>query len=174
MSKIVLPSSLVCLLVIFSALGLVSVAHADPQAGTQSSNPAPGPIGIVSTNGAVCDPYNPTNCQTGLAAAYATALASTVSDVKATGSAQIGRVNCYNPNATVAYVQLFNAPHASVTLGTTAPSDVIPLQATAQGGFSIGGIGETLGGTGLSWAATTTPTGSTGVGTGLVCSISYK
>src|SRR5271170_1146404 len=30
----------------------------------QSGNPSPGPVGVISANVAVCDPYNPNNCLT--------------------------------------------------------------------------------------------------------------
>lgn len=36
----------------------------DVVAAQQSGNPSPGPIGIVSSNVAVCDPSNPMNCLT--------------------------------------------------------------------------------------------------------------
>ena len=38
---------------------------------------------------------------------------------------QLAKLYCYNPNASVAYVQVFNTASGSVTLGTTKPSGVL-------------------------------------------------
>jgi hypothetical protein len=59
-----------------------------------------------------------------------------------------------NRNATVAYVQVFNRPAASVTLGTTTPLLSIETPATAGRVVALG-IMMDFGGDGFSIAATT-------------------
>ena len=67
-----------------------------------------------------------------------------------------------NTTAAVAYLQVFNAPAASVTLGTTAPTMSIGLPASSAMVFPVPESGIYMGGGGLSMAGTTTRTGSTG------------
>lgn len=87
-----------------------------------------------------------------------------------TTTGELRRVTCYNPNASAAYVQLFNAATSNVTVGTTAPYDVVPLQATTTVTWAVpaGDIYSVA----ISAAATTTYNGSTSPGTALVCSFS--
>ncbi len=68
-----------------------------------------------------------------------------------------------NTNATVAYVQVFNMPAASVTLGTTAPILSIEVPATSGRVIANGAI-MVFGGNGFSIAATTTRGGNTALG----------
>ena len=102
------------------------------------------------------------------------ALSTTVEAIKASAG-ELGNILCYNPNATVAYVQVFNVAAASVTLGSTAPNYIVSVPATSNGGYSglPGGHGMAFG-TAISFAATTTPTGSTAPGTGLTCSYGFN
>jgi hypothetical protein len=95
-------------------------------------------------------------------------------DVKATAGF-VGKVHCYNPNATVAYVQVFNVVHGSVTLGTTVPTDIVAIApSTTDGWIADYGAGVNLGGSGISVAATTTYGGLTAPGSALVCSVWVK
>ena len=66
-----------------------------------------------------------------------------------------------NTTAAVAYLQIFNLPAASVTLGTTVPKLSIGLPASAAMSLPIA-LGLKLDGQGISIAGTTTRTGSTG------------
>ena len=88
---------------------------------------------------------------------------TTVRVVKTVPGALNGYV-IYNPNAVVSYVQCFDTADA-VTLGTTVPSFVIPMPATA-GANVLTDQGITLT-KGLAIACTTTATGSTAPSTGL-------
>lgn len=87
-----------------------------------------------------------------------TALSNTKVAVKASAGS-FGGYMLYNPNAAVAYVQVFDVASASVTLGTTAPTYVItvPPAAGANLEFSLGIAHATA----ITLAATTTATGST-------------
>jgi hypothetical protein len=78
----------------------------------------------------------------------------------------------YNPNASAAYVQIFNAQASAVTLGTTTPDMVITLPAGA-GANVMNPLGIKFG-TALSIAVTTTRTGSTGVGSTVDYTMFYK
>lgn len=84
------------------------------------------------------------------------ALTNTAAAVKA-AAGQSGGYAFYNPNATVAYVQVFNTASGSVTLGTTAPLYSIPVPPTATVNVEFAnGIAHSAA---ISIAATTTPTG---------------
>jgi len=100
------------------------------------------------------------------------ALSTTVQSVKSSAG-QLGRVYCYNPNASVAYVQIFNATTGNVTLGSTTPTDFVPIAATATGGWAKSPVGDQYS-TAISVAATTTYNGSTAPGTALPCSFDYN
>jgi hypothetical protein len=78
----------------------------------------------------------------------------------------------YNPNASVEYIQVWDVASGSITVGTTAPTYVIPIPATtgANVEFSVGIAHATA----INIAATTTPTGSTAPGTALVGFVIYK
>jgi hypothetical protein len=79
-------------------------------------------------------------------------------------------VSCYNPNATVAFVQIFDIVGA-VTLGTSTPKTVLAIGATSTGGATMMNLGFA---NAIKSAATTTATGSTGPTTDLVCSFGSR
>jgi len=97
---------------------------------------------------------------------------TTVQTVKGT-AAELGGYIIYNPNASVAYVQLFDVASATtVTLGTTVPDMVIPLPAGAAANIEYAnGVGFA---NGIKLACTTTGSGSTAPGTGLDMTILFK
>jgi hypothetical protein len=93
-----------------------------------------------------------------------TALSNTKTEIKATAGT-FGGYMLDNPNATLVYVQVWNLPAASVTVGTTAPTYTIPIPPGAGANLEISnGIKHD---TGITIAATTTPTGSTAAATAL-------
>ena len=69
-------------------------------------------------------------------------------------------MHAVNGDADVRYIQVFNVPAASVTLGTTVPVLVLTLPASSSNTFSFPSL-VSLEGTGISVAATTTATGNT-------------
>jgi hypothetical protein len=101
------------------------------------------------------------------------ALSATVVAVKTSGG-QLSTLVCNNPNSAVIYVQVFDAANGSVILGATAPKFAVPIPPNSlNGGFALGTVGAQFA-TAISLAATTTPTGSTAPGTGLVCAEFYE
>lgn len=97
----------------------------------------------------------------GSSAFFNDAVAGTVIAVKNQGPTQITAVSLVNTTAAAAYLQIFNVPQSQVTLGTTIPAWTIRLLASAALTLPLD-TPAALGGTGLSVAGTTTPTGSTG------------
>lgn len=67
----------------------------DVVAAQQSGNPSPGPIGIVSSNVAVCDPSNPMNCliPAGGGPQVGARASGTTTGVTATLPAVVGKTN---------------------------------------------------------------------------------
>lgn len=100
------------------------------------------------------------------------ALSTTVESIKSSAG-QLGKMLCYNPNSSTAYVQIFNIASGSVTLGSSVAVDVVPIPATLNGGFTLPLPGEQFS-TAISFAATTTATGSTAPATALTCSYVYN
>lgn len=93
-----------------------------------------------------------------------TALSTTLKQI-VVGPAVLDAYSLLNPNATIAFIQLFDtATAAAVTLGTTLPTEIVPLGigATAQ----LSKIGSKFV-NGIFAAATTTATGNTALGTAL-------
>lgn len=91
--------------------------------------------------------------------AYSAQVNATKAEVSAV-PVRIGGLVLKNTTAGDAYVQMFDLPSASVTVGTTAPRHVIPL--LSSGGLTLSiPDGWFLGGSGLTIACTTTRTGST-------------
>ena len=75
-----------------------------------------------------------------------------------------------NPNSTPAYIQLFNTAAGSVTVGTTAPVYVVYVPASGSVTKEFYGMYFS---TAITYAATTTATGSGDPTTGLTLSASY-
>jgi hypothetical protein len=93
------------------------------------------------------------------------AVAGTVVQVSPGQSTKLFSLHLRNTTAATAYLQIFFALAANVTIGTTAPDFVISLPTNAASDFVkdlewANGVGK-LGSSGLSIAGTTTPTGST-------------
>jgi hypothetical protein len=80
----------------------------------------------------------------------------------------------FNPDATsIAYLQLFDAAPATVTVGTTVPTRVIPLP--PKGGIDTAHEAPICFTAGVvTYAATTTPTGSSAVATNCILSFDYN
>lgn len=100
------------------------------------------------------------------------ALTNTAVAIK-TGAGQLGMLQCWNPNATVQYVQIYNIASGSVTVGTSTPLESIPIAPTSTGGFVNNFPGQQFG-TAMAIAATTTATGASAPGTALDCNADYN
>lgn len=99
------------------------------------------------------------------------ALSTTVTQVK--GSAgEISNYIVWNPNATVAYVQIFDkATTGAVTLGTTVANAFIPVPPGATA--NLARVGWSFS-NGIQVAATTTATGSTALTTAVDANFGYR
>lgn len=87
----------------------------------------------------------------------------------APGRASLMSLRLVNTTAAVAYLQVFNAAQASVTVGTTTPAFVVRLGANES--LSIGLLGLQMA-NGISMAGTTTAGGSTGAAISVLAVIS--
>lgn len=107
-----------------------------------------------------------------------TASTNTVTEIKSTAG-KVGYISCVNLNSAPIYIQWFNVAHASITLGTTAPTFVTPVPAngTAADGAGYdafyGDTGIAMG-TAIDYAVTTTSTGSTAPGTASPLFVLYQ
>lgn len=107
---------------------------------------------------------------TGLTQFFAAAQSNAATAVK-TSTGRLYNYNVYNPNASVAFLQVWDLAVGSVTVGTTAPKASYAIPA---GGVWDGGLIYSLGfATAITIAATTTATGATAPGTGLVVNLGY-
>lgn len=87
-------------------------------------------------------------------------LSTTVTALKSSAASKLGALELYNPNSSVAFVQIFNVATAgAVTLGTTVPNKVIGIPPLQSYAMSWGDAGVNFS-SGLQVAATTTATGS--------------
>lgn len=101
-----------------------------------------------------------------------TAQTTTVRTVKGTAG-KLGGYYVYNPNTSVAYVQVFDVATAtSVTLGVTVPDLVLGIPASA-GANLLSDTGIDFA-NGIKLAVTTTETGSTAPSTGVTVSVFYR
>jgi hypothetical protein len=98
-------------------------------------------------------------------------IGATVTAVKA-GAGQLYGYYFYNPNASVAYVQVFDVATGSVTLGTTTPKLSLGIPAGSAANLDISnGVAF---GTAITIAITTTRAGSTGPGSTVDYNVLYK
>lgn len=103
----------------------------------------------------------------------ASAISTTVVAIKST-TGQLGVAQCYNPNTLQVYLQVFNLPSGSVTLGSTSPTLSIPIAPTNTGGFALAFPGGFQFNGGMSAAVTTTATGSTAPSTAADCNFGFN
>lgn len=97
------------------------------------------------------------------------AVAGTVVQVKGNGPARLKALRLVNTTAAAAYLQVFDKMATAVTLGTTAPKFAVRLAANETLVLALLQYIE-VGGTGLSLAGTTTPTGLTGAAVSVLAS----
>jgi len=105
---------------------------------------------------------------------------STVFDADGDNTAQVAKASAgnlyklivYNPNTDIAFIQLFDLAAGSVTVGTTAPKQSIPVP--AQGGTVIDLDTPMSFATAITYACTTTASGAVDPTTGLTVNIGYK
>lgn len=100
-----------------------------------------------------------------------TALTNTAQAIKASAGNLYGYY-IYNPNATAAYVEIYNIAQASVTVGTSTATLVFCIPATSAANLMFP-VPIPFSNTGWSIAATTTGGGNTAPGTALECMVFY-
>jgi hypothetical protein len=130
-------------------------------------------LATVWTLSSIARAQTPTTLPGGYLPGAAASLSTTVTAIKAS-SGWLGKMLCNNPSSSIAYVQIFNIAAGSVTLGSSAPVDIVPVPPNSlNGGFTLPFPGERFS-TAISFAATTTPTGSTPPSTALTCGYGYN
>lgn len=102
-----------------------------------------------------------------------TALVTTAAAIKASAGNLYG-LNIYNPNASIAYLQIFDLAVGSITLGTTVPKMSIPIPPNGFFDVEYEDEAKITFATAISIAATTAATNITTVGTGLTVNALYK
>jgi len=125
------------------------------------NNPA-GAIPVYVTRGGVA--------VSGSTPYFNSALLAAPASIKAASGSLFG-LNVSNLNASVEYIQVFDA--ASVTVGTTAPIQSFAIPASGSLNLSFGEYGIAFSNA-IQVAATTTATGAVAPGTGLVVNAQYK
>lgn len=99
-------------------------------------------------------------------------LTNTASAVVSSTAATLKSYFVYNPNSSVAYIQIFDiATAGGVTVGTTVPKWSIGIPATS--GANVAGLNLSFA-SGIQVAATTTATGSTAPSTALDANFGYS
>jgi len=100
-----------------------------------------------------------------------TALTNSAQAIKASAG-QLGGWYIYNPNATAAYVNLYDIASGSVTVGTSTPKMNLCIPPTAAANLEL--VNGIPFGTAISVSATTTGGGNTAPGTALEAMFWYK
>lgn len=114
------------------------------------------------------------SCDEGWLPKLLNALSTTVTSIKSSNRGSLGEVYCYNPNASVAYIQLFDvATAAAVTLGTTVPIQSFGIPSALASGVGPTAVGISFQ-NGLQAAVTTTATGNSALSTGVDCNVTYN
>jgi len=88
------------------------------------------------------------------------------------GAGKLYKITVENPNAAKAYLQLFDTAAGSVVVGTTVPVYVIPVFKESATIDDFAGVGLKFS-TAITYACTTTATGSSDPTTGLTVSAGY-
>jgi hypothetical protein len=128
-------------------------------------------VTIASDNTAFAVNAQITPVTSGGLSTAAGSIAATVTSVKASAGQLYGWY-IYNPNASVAYVQIFDLATGSVTLGTTTPKMSLGIPAGSAANIELSnGIAFA---TAISIAITTTRAGSTGPGSTVDYNMAYK
>lgn len=118
-----------------------------------------GKVGIDQTTPGTTNAVVDTPVTSGGLSIVTGSVGATATAIKASAG-QLYGYHLFNTTAAVAYVQIFNVAAASVTLGTTTPT--ISIGIPASGGVTVNFDKGIAFGTAISYACTTTRTGSSG------------
>lgn len=108
------------------------------------------------------------NCSSGDGS---TALTNSAQAIKASAG-KLGGWYIYNPNASAAYVPIYDVASGSVTVGTTNPLMVLTIPASSAANLEL--VNGITFGTAISAAAATTAAGNSALGTALEAIFFYK
>lgn len=100
-----------------------------------------------------------------------TSVANSAEDIS-TSPGFLTYLQCINPSATLGYLQIFDVPAASVTVGTTTPILSFPIP--ANGAWDLPLTHPIFFKQGCSYAAATTATGNGAIGTDLILNALYS
>ncbi len=128
-----------------------------------------GKVGIDQTTPGTTNAVVDTPVTSGGLSIKSASTGGTATSIKASAG-QLYGYHLFNTTAAVAYVQIFNVASGSVTLGTTTPD--ISIGIPASGGVTVNFDKGIAFGTAISYACTTTRTGSTGAT--VDCNFFYK
>lgn len=150
---------------ILIAIGLLSACWMPHGASAQSLTRIC--VAAPNSNGGI-------NCVEGWAPKLLSGLTNTATAVKSSSAGLLGTAYCYNPNASVAYLQVFDAATAaSVTVGTTVPKLSFGIPSALASGIGPGPVGiQFL--NGIQVAVTTTATGSTAPSSAMDCNVTFN
>jgi hypothetical protein len=148
-----------------------SLTNSIPVSDNSGSLTVDAPVGtpvFVTATPSTSGGWSVANCTSG---DTFTALTNAAQVIK--GSAgTLGGWYIYNPNATAAYVNIYNIAAASVTVGTSTPTMNITIPATSAANLEM--TNGVQFGTAISASATTTGGGSTAMGTALEANFFFK
>lgn len=152
---------------------LTNALKVDPSAVTSPVSLAALPTLAAGTNNIGFVTVTPSTTGGWLPKVFSAAASAAKTLINAAACTFGGHLTIYNPNATVAYIQVFDAAAtASVTVGTTVAVALIIVPATSAANVEVtNGVHMA---SGIVIAATTTATGSTGITTALDGTLLYK
>lgn len=99
-------------------------------------------------------------------------LTNTKTAVKASAG-WLGMVYCYNPNAAVTYIQIYDTVIASITVGTTVPVLSLGIPPGLSSGLTQSLVGYQFSNA-INVAATTTATGASAPAGAIDCNVGYN
>lgn len=100
------------------------------------------------------------------------ALSNTAIAIKASAG-WLGKLYCYNPNASAVFIQVYNVAAGSVTVGTTTHAQSYGMPPTQANGFIMPVQGDQYS-TAISYAATTAVANGTAPGSAVTCTVSFN
>lgn len=139
-------------------IGTVNIA-ASQTVGLAAGSALVGKVGIDQTTSGTTNAVVTIPATSGGLSIVTGSVGATPTAIKA-AAGQLYGYHLFNTTAAVAYVQIFNVAHGSVTLGTTAPT--LSIGIPASGGVTVNFDKGIAFDTAISFGCTTTRTGSTG------------
>jgi hypothetical protein len=160
---------------------VASVLSTIVMAAVQSGNPTPTPAGVVSTNAALCDPYNPTVCIAGGTSTVILSAATNNSQlIGPAGLASLMEITITNTATSLQDVRFYDtavAPTCSSAAGVVSNYPIAAGTATAPSVIEVtlGPLGKVFKlGIGLCITAVNSNSDNGNAATGLNLNLTYK